>query len=117
MWLSYEKPGEEGYILKNNKNKVDRIERTPVIISVEERGQDSRTGEGRKQIPGPCQSSQWTCWFYRGEMRYYGSGLFILVLCGNRFGREHETWEMVWRLDERVSVCVCLLTDIGYCYN
>ena len=28
MWLSYEKPGEEGYILKNNKNKVDRIERT-----------------------------------------------------------------------------------------
>ena len=27
MCLSYEKPGEDGYRLKNNKNKVDRVER------------------------------------------------------------------------------------------
>ena len=50
MCLLYKQPGEEGYWLKNNKNKVDGIGRASCNNKCGGEGQDSTGKTERKQI-------------------------------------------------------------------
>lgn len=68
MWLSYEKPGEEGYILKNNKNKVDRIERTSCNNKCGGEGYDSTGKAGSRSYRALSVKSRDLLRFYRGGM-------------------------------------------------
>jgi len=68
MCLSYEKPGEDGYRLKNNKNKVDRVERASCNNKCGGEGQDSTGKTGSRSYRALSVKSRDLLRFYRGEM-------------------------------------------------
>ena len=67
MCLSYEKPGEDSYRWKNNKNKVDRVERASCNKCGGE-GQDLTGKKGSRSFRALSDKSRDLLRFYRGEM-------------------------------------------------
>ena len=120
MCLSYEKPGEEGYRLKNNKNKVDRVERDSCNNKCGGEGQDSTGETGSRFYRALSVKSRDLLVLQKGNVILFKVLKVIHPWCCVEIDLEekkHGRWSGDWMKGIYMCVCVCLLTNIGYCYN